>query len=84
MFANAIFVALLLVVPQRTKVSDTEASEPFVIALASGWRYLSQHPVARPLTIMETVEHLPHGIWMGALLLTFMTLALQGDATDFG
>ena len=33
---------------------------------------------------METVEHLPHGIWTGALMLAFTTNALQGDASDWG
>jgi hypothetical protein len=33
---------------------------------------------------METMEHLPHGIWTGALMLAFTTMALHGDAVDWG
>jgi MFS family permease len=33
---------------------------------------------------METIEHLPHGIWTGALMLAFTVKALQGDASDWG
>ena len=33
---------------------------------------------------MGTVEHLPHGIWTGALMLAFTTRALRGDASDWG
>jgi len=36
------------------------------------------------LTVMETIEHLPHGIWTGALMLAFTLKALQGDASDWG
>ena len=50
----------------------------------AGWNYLCRHSVARPLTIMETMEHLPHGIWTGALMLAFTTMALHGDAVDWG
>ncbi len=84
MFGLAILVALLIVVPQRKATDDTAPDEPLFAALISGWHYLRQHPIARPLTIMETVEHVPHGIWTGALMLTFTKLVLQGDATDFG
>ena len=36
------------------------------------------------MTIMETIEHVPHGIWTGALMLAFTTLALNGSTTDWG
>ena len=33
---------------------------------------------------METIEHVPHGIWTGALMLAFTVQALNGDAADWG
>ena len=62
LFVIAIVTAGLIVVPQL-KPRDTQDSESMWRAFVSGWSYLRQHPIARPLTIMETVEHLPHGIW---------------------
>jgi MFS family permease len=82
--AIAILAALLMAVPKRQDTGEESEKESFAGQVASGWRYLSQHPLARPLTIMETAEHLPHGIWTGALLLAFTTQALQGDAPDWG
>jgi MFS family permease len=84
LFAIAILAALLMVVPKRQDAEGEGEKESFARQLVSGWRYLSQHPLARPLTIMETMEHLPHGIWTGALMLAFTMQALQGDAPDWG
>ncbi|MEM6429848.1 MAG: MFS transporter [Deinococcota bacterium] len=53
-------------------------------AFCAGWHYLQQHPVARPLVVMETIEHVPHSIWTSALMLAFTVQALQGDATGWG
>ena len=84
LFAIAILAALLIVVPKRQDAAAVDETESFGQSLVSGWRYLRQHVIARPLTVMETVEHLPHGIWTGALLLAFTIQALQGDASDWG
>ena len=84
LFMLATLTAMLIVVPKRQEAEDAGKKESFWKSLISGWNYLRQHPIARPLTIMETVEHLPHGIWTGALMLAFTTRALQGDASDWG
>lgn len=84
LFALGIVVAALIVVPKR-QVSETDTpQESLTESFMSGLRYLRQHPIARPLTIMETVEHLPHGIWTQALLLAFTIQALQGTTADWG
>jgi MFS family permease len=84
LFALAIIAALLIVVPKREEPEDTVPEESFARSVASGWRYLRRHPLARPLTVMETIEHVPHAIWMGALLLAFTIQALGGDTADWG
>jgi len=84
LFTMATLTAMLIVEPKRQKAEDAGERESFWKSLVSGWNYLRQHPIARPLTVMETVEHLPHGIWTGALMLAFTTNALQGDASDWG
>ncbi len=84
LFTLAILADLLIVVPKGQEAEDTGEKESFWKSLVSGWNYLRQHPIARPLTVMEAVEHLPHGIWTGALMLAFTTKALQGNASDWG
>ena len=84
LFAMAALTAMLIVVSERQETDDAGERESFWKSSVSGWNYLRQHPIARPLTVMETVEHLPHAIWSGALLLAFTTKALQGDASDWG
>ena len=84
LFALAIVTAVFMVVPDRPDAETAAERESFLKSLRSGWHYLRQHPIARPLTVMETVEHVPHGIWTGALLLAFTTQALKGDALDWG
>jgi MFS family permease len=83
-FIIAIFTALFIIVPKRQEAEEAVKRESFSKSLVSGWMYLFRHPIARPLTIMETIEHVPHGIWTGALLLAFTIQALGGDASDWG
>ncbi len=84
LFIISILTAVLINVPKLQEEENLSEKESFWYSLVSGWHYLRQHPIARPLTVMETVEHLPHGIWTGALMLAFTTKALQGDASDWG
>ena len=85
LFAISIVAGLLISVAKRaSRNQDAADRESVWQSFVSGLRYLSQHPIARPLTIMETIEHVPHGIWTGALMLAFTTLALNGDSTDWG
>lgn len=84
LFGISILGGILLSVPRRLDEAEEAERESVWRAFLSGWNYLRAHPVARPLTIMETVEHLPHGIWTSAILLAFTFQALQGDASDWG
>ncbi len=84
LFAIATFTAVHIVEIKHKNAKNDCGRESFWTSCITGWNYLREHPIARPLTIMETVEHLPHGIWTGALMLAFTTKALQGDAADWG
>jgi len=84
LFTIAALTAMLIKVPKRQEPEDADKNGSFWKSFISGWNYLRQHPIARPLTVMETVEHVPHGIWTGALILAFTTNALQGDTSDWG
>lgn len=83
-FGISILMALLLRIEPREKREAEKVNETVWESFINGWRYMIKHDIARPLTIMETIEHLPHGIWTGAIILTFTLKALNGDATDFG
>jgi MFS family permease len=84
LLALAVVTAMIMVIPKRQDADDAARGESFWKSVVSGWRYLWHHPLARPLTVMETAEHLPHGIWTGALMLAFTVQALEGDAPDWG
>lgn len=84
LFGLAIAAAFLIQVPQQASQTPTAVSQSIWAAFLSGWRYLQKHPLARPLTIMETIEHVPHGIWTSALMLAFTVQALNGNTADWG
>jgi len=84
LFLLATLMAIPIVEPKLHHAKNRGKKESFWNSWLSGWNYLRDHPIARPLTIMETVEHLPHGIWTGALMLAFTVNALHGDASDWG
>ncbi len=84
LFAIATFTAVPIVEQEHPNATNSSEKESFWKSWTTGWNYLRRHPIARPLTIMETVEHLPHGIWTSALMLAFTTQALHGDAADWG
>ncbi len=84
LFAIAIATGLLIRVDRRTDKGEDEADETVWQAFVAGWNYLKAHAIARPLTIMETIEHVPHGIWTGALMLVFVFDALGGDTIEWG
>ncbi len=69
LFAIATFTAMPIVEIKHQNAKKGSDKESFWTSWMTGWNYLREHPIARPLTIMETVEHLPHGIWTGALML---------------
>ena len=81
----AVLSAFLMNVPKRSQVNGADPEQESVWqSFVSGWRYLQSHPLARPLTIMETIEHVPHGIWTGALMLVFTIQGLNGTTADWG
>jgi MFS family permease len=84
LLALAILAAILISVPKREEADDAGPADSFARSVVSGWRYLRRHPLARPLTVMETIEHVPHAIWMGAMLLAFTIQALGGETADWG
>jgi len=84
LFGLATCTAIPIAEPKRKQGTESGKRESVWRSWVSGWNYLREHPIARPLTIMETVEHLPHGIWTGAVMLAFTTKALHGDAVDWG
>jgi hypothetical protein len=84
LLALAILAAILISVPKREEADDAGLADSFARSVVSGWRYLRRHPLARPLTVMETIEHVPHAIWMGAMLLAFTIQALGGETADWG
>ncbi len=84
LFMMTTLVAVPIAEPRRKDTKSTGKRESVWKSWLAGWNYLCSHPIARPLTVMETMEHLPHGIWTGALMLAFTTMALQGDAVDWG
>lgn len=84
LFGSVILVASLIVVPNLRKTKNREDKESFRKTVVEGWQYLRRHPIARPLTVMETIEHVPHGIWTGAVMLTFTILALNANVAEWG
>ncbi|MCA9985286.1 MAG: MFS transporter [Anaerolineales bacterium] len=83
LIVGSILAAALLKVPPR--LSDRPVRQlHFFQTVLDGWRYLRRHPIARPLTVMEAAEHVPHGIWTSALMLAFTFQVLKGDAADWG
>jgi MFS transporter, DHA3 family, macrolide efflux protein len=53
-------------------------------SMVDGGRYLRQHPIARPLIVMELLEHIPHGVWTSGLMLVFAVQALGENAAAWG
>ena len=84
----ALFVgAALLIAPLRTSAgADTPAviHPPVLSAISQGLAYLRDHRLARALVTMETLEHVPHGMYMSGMMLVFTQRALNADAAGWG
>lgn len=82
------FVAavLLLLLRFERGVGKREKDEKASIfrSIAMGLSYLRKNSTARALVMMETAEHIPHGIWTSALMLVFVEKALNGSSVDWG
>lgn len=82
--AAAVLIALLRPRPAPQPIATHPTEPPLWESVVGGVRYLRGHAVARPLVIMEMLEHVPHGIWTSALMLVFATQALGADAAAWG
>jgi MFS family permease len=77
--------AALIASPGRSVARDWAGPDvPFLHAVWDGLIYVRDHPLARPLVVMETLEHWPHGIWISALMLVFTREALQAGTQAWG
>ena len=78
--------AAALIVRRRRAVAEDpgRADVPFPRAVLDGLTYIRDHRLARPLLVMETLEHWPHGIWASALMLVFTREALQASPQAWG
>jgi MFS family permease len=74
----------MIVSPGRPAAEADRPDVAFLRAVWDGLVYVRDHPLARPLVVMETVEHWPHGIWISALMLVFTREALQAGTQAWG
>ena len=65
----------------QLSAQEPSARTPLRQSVRDGVGYLRHHDVARPLVVMEVLEHIPHGIWASPILLVFAERALQGGAS---
>jgi MFS family permease len=76
---------VLIVAPERPATAEVDRPDVgFLRAVWDGLVYVRDHPLARPLVVMETFEHWPHGIWISALMLVFTREALQAGTQAWG
>ena len=68
----------------RAAVLSSTPPTPLHRAVRDGIGYLRHHDIARPLIVMEFLEHIPHGIWSSAILLAFAAQALGGGTPAWG
>lgn len=79
-----LLTALIKVPILKRTIEDTKPKTLLLDSIKQGWQTMKNHPIARPLVIMETIEHIAHGIWTAALMLVFVEVALGGNADDWG
>lgn len=73
-----------LVRPPAAGAATQDRRLPVLSAVVEGLSYLRGHRLARALITMETLEHVPHGMWTSGLMLVFTERALAGDAAGWG
>ncbi len=69
--------------PHTAKDADDEG-ETVLGSVKAGVAYVREHAIARPLVVMEFLEHIPHGIWTSAMLLVFVQEAIGGGSVEWG
>lgn len=77
-------VLVILIRPQTAAETETPQKPALWRSIRDGAAYLQGHKLARPLVVMEILEHVPHGIWTSALMLVFVQEALGGGSTEWG
>lgn len=77
-------VLVILIRPHSSTSSVSPAKPRLWQAIHDGANYLRGHTLARPLVVMEILEHVPHGIWTSALMLVFVQEALGGGSSEWG
>jgi hypothetical protein len=83
-FILAAIAVLLISLPSGEIKRAQRTNEPLWQSIRAGLRYLRGHALARPLVVMEILEHVPHGIWNSALMLVFTQQALNANADAWG
>lgn len=79
--AAACLIMLMRHIASHPSAQEPSARIPLRQSVRDGVGYLRHHDVARPLVVMEVLEHIPHGIWASPILLVFAERALQGGAS---
>lgn len=69
---------------RRREEASARGQRSLLQAVADGYDYLRREPLPRTLVIMEIVEHVPHAVWTSALMLVFVSQALNGTPGDWG
>jgi hypothetical protein len=81
-------IALILLIPikaeAQVKTSNEAETESIKDSILAGIQVMRKNPVARPLIVMELLEHIPHGMWTSALMLVFVTQALGSGSDQWG
>ena len=88
-FVIIIFIlgALLAIwLPSQVEATgpDKKKNVPMLRAFREGLNYIRGHNLSKSLIVMETLEHWPHAIWTGSILLAFTERALNKGADAWG
>jgi len=84
LFLAAGLLLFLLKFERGAGKKEKQKNDPIFKSIGMSFSYLKKNRLARALVIMETAEHIPHGIWTSALLLVFVENALNGNSIDWG
>lgn len=80
----ALIAAIRLTPEEAARDAPQLARPPLWQTVRDGFSYTRRHPLARPLVVMEVLEHVPHGVWTSALMLVFVEQALNGTPEQWG
>jgi DHA3 family macrolide efflux protein-like MFS transporter len=83
LFVGATLLVALVRVPRSIDEPDV-VQLPVLSSIGEGLSYLRDHRLARALITMETMEHVPHGMYVSGMMLVFTERALGADAAGWG